>query len=144
MSKHLVAVYGSLRRSMGNHRVLDGAKFIRDDIILGMGMVSFGPYPACDFVSSSDVTDYEHSHDTGITVELYEVDDNGARRLDSLEGCDPYDPESPANYYSRRQVSTKSGEVVWVYFIPDVLDEGHDPVISGDWVTYLNTARMSA
>lgn len=125
MSKTRVAVYGSLRIGMGNNRCLDGAEFIGRCDLAGMGMVSFGSYPACDFDDNST-----------ITIEVFDVDTlTGLPRLDMLEGTDPTDVEGTSNYYSRREVETAYGKA-WVYFIAGTLEEGFPVVEHGDWVRY--------
>lgn len=137
--KYIVAVYGSLRKGMGNHRILEGASFIQGDFIIDMGMVSLGGYPACDFIPPSNTAEFRTD---SIAVELYEVDDAGLARLDRLEGCDPNAPESGANYYNRREVRTGSGTMAWVYFIPNILNSGRPEVGSGDWVEYFNSPKL--
>lgn len=73
--KHIVAVYGSLKKGFGNHRLLSDAKY------LGTGesgakyeMLSFGSFPG--LLDGLNIID----------VELYEVDDIVLSRLDALEG----------------------------------------------------------
>ena len=115
MSKVIyVAVYGTLRKGESNHYIIRDAKPFGVSRIKGFTMYSNGFYP------------YAVSRGKGITVELYKVDADHMRRLDSLEGY-PY-------HYNRKKVTVK-GKKAWVYFTakkPDV--DGITKVDSGDWM----------
>ena len=110
---HLVFVYGSLKHGFGNHRVLGSAEFI-------------GPYvtPSCYTMRSMGAFPFvEKSGDTPISGEIYEVDEDGLRALDCLEGH--------PTFYKREKIDTDYGEA-WIYFINNVT---HDyPVVDdGVW-----------
>lgn len=126
--KHRVAVYGTLRRGMGNDRLLDDATFIGTDTLKDYGMVSLGGFPAIDEREGSDAV-----------VEVYLVDDKQLHRLDMLEGCDGNDPcDNPDNFYSRQEVTLSSGTTAWVYFIPGILEDYQgDSVLEGDWRAFM-------
>lgn len=99
---HLVFVYGTLRRSRGNHQLLEGAHFY------GVGttrqkyaMYLVGGYP----YAISTEPRYP------IVGELYGVDDEILRRLDKLEG-------HPC-YYARSEVAVIVNDTeytAWMYF----------------------------
>lgn len=135
----IIAVYGSLRKGLGNHPVIsaNGAEG-KDYKFLGKGwtdekykMYSLHAYP---FVTSTE-------QQSNIVVELYEVNDYIARRVDGLEGCNPSNPESDSNFYKRMQVDVtlESGDkhVAWMYFIDTREDTTAPPVVHGDWKHYL-------
>lgn len=111
-----VAVYGSLRQGMGNHRLLENSKFLGKDKLDGFIMYSLGGFPCIRTVFPEGNT---------ITVEVYEVDDATFERLDRLEGY--------PSFYDRKKVGTQYGEA-WIYTIER---EKSRPVVeSGDWVLF--------
>lgn len=112
----LVAVYGSLRKTLGNHRLLEDAQFIGTDRISGFRMYSYGAFP---YIRPSDQTDYT------ILIEVYDVTDEEFARLDRLEGY--------PSFYNRKQVPTQFGDA-WIYFIDE--DSQSPEVTSGDWLEY--------
>jgi gamma-glutamylcyclotransferase (GGCT)/AIG2-like uncharacterized protein YtfP len=118
--KKLVAVYGSLRKGLGNHRVLQDSVQVGEDTIQGWDMFSLGGFPGIKSGPGS------------IVIEVYEVVSEGvARGLDSLEG---YRGEnSPNNFYDKETVVTKYGNAE-IY----TLQEGYDggKVEGGNWVTH--------
>jgi len=79
--KHLVAVYGSLKRGYGNFRVMERAKgkFILEAISKKTFVMDGSGYPYINYATG------ENAHP--IFVELFEVDEWGfTNPLDSLEG----------------------------------------------------------
>jgi gamma-glutamylcyclotransferase (GGCT)/AIG2-like uncharacterized protein YtfP len=102
-----VAVYGSLKRGFGNHKRLSQTKIEFEGFIKGgFDMYSLSSYPALCVNPDSDF---------GIDVEVYPLDEQLLKSLDSLEGYPnfytrdlvwvrPYD--SPNDLYS-----------CWVYYI---------------------------
>lgn len=113
-----VAVYGSLRQGMGNHRLLEEGKawYHGKDKLDGFIMYSLGGFPCVRSVFPEG---------NEIVVEVYEVDDETFARLDVLEGF--------PSFYDRKKVSTKYGDA-WIYTIER---EKSRPVVEGgDWVLY--------
>lgn len=112
----LVAVYGSLRKGLGNHQVLGNSQHIGNTRLSGFYMHSFGAYPYI-------------THGSGtITAEVYAVEsEQVAQSLDWLEGY----PE----FYDREQVQTEYG-MAWVYFIDNENNNMHPLVPDGDWVAF--------
>lgn len=126
MNKHKVAVYGSLRKGLYNHRVLDGSEFIKETkTSFPANLRSFGPYP---FVHTSNT-----EKASPISVEIYEVDDSGLQRLDHLEGY--------PNFYDRTQFEFEDGTTAWMYHIETESNEDYELVDSGDWVEYYTKAK---
>lgn len=118
---NLVAVYGSLRSGLGNHRVLGDSPYIDTVRIHGFDMYSYGSYP---YVTTSDGE---------ITVELYRVPDGDiAYGLDCLEGF--------PQFYDRKLVPTPHGQA-WIYFIDNENNEHFPHVKHGDWKKYLGGAE---
>lgn len=98
--KHLVAVYGSLKRGFGNHQLLTDAEFLGEDTIGGWRMLHLGGFPGIIDGNSEEI----------ILIEAYKVSDDEFTRLDSLEGY--------PSFYNRKQVSTSFGDA-WIYFLND-------------------------
>lgn len=122
IQQSLVAVYGSLRKGMSNHRLLMDSPMLSTERIGGFKMYSLGGFP---FIASSD------NEDDRITIEVYGVDQETMRDLDILEGYNPRHPES--SFYNRKLVQTSLGDA-WIYFIDG--RENNHPVLHGDWVQY--------
>jgi len=111
----LVAVYGSLRKSLHNHRLLEEATFLGTTTTSGFTMYSLGGFP---YLTPSDNTN-------PITIEVYDVTEREFANLDRLEGF--------PNFYNRKLIPTEFGEA-WIYFIATASDDL--VVTSGDWLTY--------
>lgn len=71
---HVVCVYGTLRRGLHNHDLLDGAEFVAEGWLRGYAMFRFSSIPVA----------YE-SIDESIYVEAYRVDSETLARIDELE-----------------------------------------------------------
>jgi len=85
-----VAVYGTLRKDCGNHRHLEGARYIGDGHIRGFHMHMLGGFPGVLNVGGPDT----------VKVEVYEIDPYvHLRGLDRLEG---YDAVKDRGMYLRR------------------------------------------
>lgn len=117
--RHVVFVYGSLRRGLSNHARLAGARDLGDDetATASYTMRAYSQWfpGVCDGGS------------TTIRGEVYEVDDDGLAALDRLE--------SNGRFYTRREVPLASGRVAWIYLLPPEEMRG-DRVASGDWLRY--------
>lgn len=124
MSKQLYAVYGSLRCGLGNHRVIEDAKYVgTTQSSPNYTMVSFGSFPAL-----------VRKGDTSVVLEVYEVNDPLMKqRLDMLEGY--HGKNDPNNFYNKVTISTEFGDA-FLYEINEDSPSG-DVVESGDWLKYL-------
>lgn len=114
----LVAVYGSLRKGLGNHPLLErnDAQLLSTEQIKGFQMYSLGGFPF--------ITPDETAGD--ITIEVYAMPITGMRSLDALEGY--------PSFYDRMLVNTSKGQA-WIYFIAD--RDGDYPLVEhGDWVRF--------
>lgn len=116
----LVAVYGSLRRGMGNHDLLSNnrAEFLGEEVVPGYNMISLHAYPA---ILNSE------NQENKITIEVFSVDEDCFKRLDWLEGY--------PTHYNRQLQETSHGDA-WIYFYDRDLSLSDDVVESGDWVEY--------
>ena len=71
----LVAVYGTLKKGFGNHRIIEHCKYIGSDLLEGFDLYDLGPFPGV--VKGNDK----------VFVEIYQLDNEGTKRsLDQLEG----------------------------------------------------------
>lgn len=119
MKSELVAVYGSLRRSLHNHPLLSSSELVGSSVIRGYSMYSAGGFPVV----------YYNDSPTPITIEVYKVDNEGVMsRLDSLEGH--------PNWYRRERVHTPEGEA-WMYIMQDEGYKRNKHIVDGDWLEHV-------
>jgi gamma-glutamylcyclotransferase (GGCT)/AIG2-like uncharacterized protein YtfP len=126
MNKHLVFVYGTLRR--GGARAMSlrfpNSKFIADAKVSG-SLYDLGPYPGLLLNESN----------SSVLGEVYEVDDEILNKLDDIEA---------SSSYWRKHVEISLGTqrtMCWIY-VPE-----HNPefysyrtlITSGDWIEYAKT-----
>jgi gamma-glutamylcyclotransferase (GGCT)/AIG2-like uncharacterized protein YtfP len=125
MDKHLVFVYGTLRR--GGVRampdIFPGARFVGDAKVSGR-LYDLGAYPGL-------VIDKAGS---AVAGEVYEVDDEILNRLDEIEAS--------GSYYVRRRIEVSVGDdkmTCWVYEPSPELYSLRTLITSGDWIEYAKT-----
>ena len=114
-----VAVYGSLKKGFGNHRLLAHIEANTKDVVQGFDMYSLGGFPGIKKGEGS------------IAVELYEVDDTTLSRLDSLEG---YRKGADNTFYDRLTVTTDSGAETLIYVYMGQVDESRK--VEGEVATW--------
>lgn len=96
-----MAVYGTLRRDFGAHRLLGKDSFFEGTTyICGFEMVSMGGFPGAYRVEDLN---------KAIFAEVYHVPKSMFNDLDRYEGH--------PNFYHRELVATPYGDV-WLYFLP--------------------------
>jgi gamma-glutamylcyclotransferase (GGCT)/AIG2-like uncharacterized protein YtfP len=124
MNKHLVFVYGTLRR--GDARSMSSrfpsSKFIADATVSG-SLYDLGAYPGLLLNES----------DSPVTGEVYEVDDETLKRLDEFEA---------SSNYLRKQVEIPLGthtRTCWAYEPDPEFYSLHTVITSGDWIEYAKT-----
>lgn len=126
---NLVAVYGSLRKGMGNHSYLTHCKYVGDfnsEPIYDMYSVS-GAYPA--LVSEGN---------TSINMEVYQVSKQIQFVLNRLEGYQGIG--NPDNLYDRVIIDTPYGKAYLYLFNMSV--SRMVQVESGDWVSFKNSVKL--
>lgn len=123
---NLVAVYGSLRKGMGNHGVLNGTDFVSTERKeLPFDMISLGAYPAL----------LPKEGESLITFELYRMND--VVQLHSLDALEGYNGGSGRyNLYERRIIELEGMEPFWIYYMDDREGYSQGYVDEGDWVKY--------
>ena len=127
---HLVFVYGSLLRGLGNHRVIADGELLGEGVTdANYHMVSLGGFPGV-------IEDGK----TAIVGELYRVSDATLRGLDQLEGN--------GSFYTRvqRTITLTDGRTrtAWIYLLP--AERGYldnDPVETGSWREYHQRTRRT-
>ena len=114
----LVAVYGTLKRGLGNFHFLTDAAYLGSDTLKEITLYDLGPYPGAKAELSA-----------GIGVEIFSVTAQQLQQLDLLE---EYSPQAPAEgLYDRRLFMTHYG-IAWVYlYNPPVT--GLVPITTGGW-----------
>ncbi|HEY0324062.1 MAG TPA: gamma-glutamylcyclotransferase family protein [Pyrinomonadaceae bacterium] len=124
MNKHLVFVYGTLRR--GGARAMSirfpNSKFIADVKVSG-SLYDLGAYPGLLLNESSSL----------VAGEVYEVDDETLNELDDFEAS--------SNYW-RKQVEISLGanrKACWTYEPNPEFYSPRTLITSGDWIEYAKT-----
>lgn len=113
-----VAVYGTLRNNGSNHRLLAGAELLATTkTAKNYDMFSLGAFPYIDLSKGDSKSQ--------ITVEVYEVSEEGLGTLDMLEGY--------PRFYSRSEVELENGMTAWIYHINGYKARQAPCVASGDW-----------
>ena len=121
MTKILVAVYGSLRKGLGNHRLLENAKYLGD----------FETEPIFSLYSLGSFPGLKKEGTTSVTMEVYEVTPIEANRIDQLEG---YVPGRESTFYDKIPIETPYGEASVYIYVDRIPDARLVP--SGDWKQY--------
>lgn len=117
MNKHLVFVYGSLRRGGTNHYMLAESNFLGRYLTEPRyTMFRLGQFPAV--VARGD---------TAIAGEIYRISDEAFALLDELN-CYP-------TVFSRQLIHSPAGEI-WIYLYNRLVGT-KDMVAHGDWLRYL-------
>jgi gamma-glutamylcyclotransferase (GGCT)/AIG2-like uncharacterized protein YtfP len=121
MEKTLIAVYGSLRKNMGNDHLLSTSEYLGDfQTKPEFSLYSLGYYPGL-----------KTGGNTSVTMEVYEVDEKTAERVDRLEG---YTPGEKATFYDKIPIETPYGEASVYIYVNDIPQERL--VESGDWKAF--------
>lgn len=126
MNKHLVFVYGSLRRgSAGAMSVrFPASKFIAEAHVNG-SLYDLGDYPGLLLNEANSL----------VTGEVYEVDDELLNELDAFEA---------SSNYRRKQVEISLGgdrKVCWTYEPDPEFYSLRTLITSGDWIEYVRRLK---
>jgi gamma-glutamylcyclotransferase (GGCT)/AIG2-like uncharacterized protein YtfP len=124
MNKHLVFVYGTLRRGGAGAMSLrfPDSKFIANAKVSG-SLYDLGAYPGLLLNESNSL----------VTGEVYEVDEETLKKLDDFEA---------ASSYRRKQDEISLGaqhKVCWIYEPNPEFYSLRELITSGDWVEYAKT-----
>lgn len=104
--RHLVAVYGTVKRNHYNHITLaelDEVKYLGTITLDGFRMFSINQwFPGIVYSETDSIED----------VEVFEITETQLKALDQLEGFNRFKQDS--SLYLRRSVTTPFGEA-WIY-----------------------------
>ncbi|HEY0547167.1 MAG TPA: gamma-glutamylcyclotransferase family protein [Pyrinomonadaceae bacterium] len=124
MNRHLVFVYGTLRR--GGVRAMPllfpEATFIEQAKAHGR-LYDFGAYPGLMLDESNSL----------VVGEVYEIDDEILNKLDEIE---------TESHYRRKQVELSVGDrrkMCWIYVFDPRFYSRLNLIESGDWIEYAKT-----
>ena len=124
MNKHLVFVYGTLRR--GSVRAMSirfpRSRFVADAKVSG-SLYDLGAYPGLLLEESNSM----------VIGEVYEVDNETLSRLDDFES---------SSHYWRKQVKISLGtqsKKCWIYAPNPEAFPRRTLITSGDWIEYAKT-----
>ncbi|MGM7700339.1 gamma-glutamylcyclotransferase family protein [Pseudalkalibacillus sp. Hm43] len=125
--RHLVFVYGTLRKGASNHHVLNGARCVAENAWIKGTLYDTGlGYPALSLSPHGKV----HG-------EIFEVDDIGLQTLDQLEG---FVADRESNLYERmvQKVTTRDGLLdTYIYTVDHNLSICQKCIPSGDWIQWV-------
>lgn len=122
--KYLVSVYGSLRKTMGNHQY-----YLSSSVYKG----TFSTEPEYTLHSLSHYPGLKLNGNHSIVMEVYEVDEDTLKNLNRLEG---YYPGEKSTFYDRIEIDTPWGKAFTYIYVNELSKESI--VESGDWVDYKN------
>lgn len=130
MKKHLVSVYGSLRKKMYNHQYhLSTSEY--------KGTFSTEPEYTLHEISSFPGLKQNGNH--SVVMEVYEVDEEVLKNLNRLEG---YYPGEKSTFYDRIEINTPWGKAFTYIYVNNL---SKDSIIeSGDWVAHKNDKSWSS
>lgn len=128
--KYKVAVYGSLRKGLGNHVLLKKAKYLgRFETPAKYTMYSVNlMFPGL-----------KKKGNTCITMEAYEVTKEELVRINLLEGFEP-NRTTGSNHYNRFSLNTPFGEAYCFEYASST--DNLYTVDSGDWVSFRNNHQF--
>ena len=124
MNKHLVFVYGTLRRGGAGAMSIrfPDSQFIADAEVRG-SLYDLGAYPGLLLNESN----------SSVIGEVYEVDDATLNKLDDFEA---------SSHYWRKQVEISLGthrRICWIYEPNPEFYSPRTLITSGDWIEYAKT-----
>jgi len=115
----LIAVYGTLRKENGNHRLIENADY----------KGTYTTEPIYNLYSLGGFPGLKEGGKTAVVLEVYAVNKEEARRVDGLEG---YYPGETPTFYDKIQIETPWGKAdVYTY-----VRQPHESSLieSGDWM----------
>lgn len=126
-NKKLICVYGSLRKGLHNHGIIENAE------LLG----TFWSEPIYSLYSLGGFPGLKENGDTSVLMEVYSVNDIEAKRVDSLEG---YSEDGNNWFYDKVSIETPYGTASVYIYVPSV--DNRMKVESGDWKEYVNQKNL--
>lgn len=128
----LVAVYGTLRKGLGNfQRFLTECKY----------MGSYETSPNYSLYNLGSFPGLQKDGATPVVMEVFEIDKNKLQELDRLEGYELDGPKN-SNFYEREPIETPFGIAFTYFYYRKVLKA--NLIESGDWVEFQTTKKINA
>lgn len=121
MNKNLIAIYGTLRKGNGNHRLIKDSKYLG----------TFNSQPEFSLYTLGGFPGLKINGKTSVVMEVYEVTDEVAKNVDNLEG---YDPNKASYFYDKININTPYG-LAGVYIYVNKISENR-LIASGDWMEH--------
>lgn len=110
-----IAVYGSLRKGRGNHRLIQHSTQLTQEVVsIPFRMISLGGFPGL----------IPTDQNQNIHIEVYEVDDSTYKDVERLEGY--------PRFYQKAKIETSQGEAD-IYILEDEHYQSYPSVETGDW-----------
>ena len=126
-NKYLVAVYGSLRKKMGNHQY-----YLSNSEYKG----TFSTEPEYTLHSLTYYPGLKLNGTTSVIMEVYEVNEETLSNLNRLEG---YQPKEKSTFYDRIEINTPWGKSYTYIYVSEL---SKDSIVeSGDWVKFKTEER---
>ena len=126
--KYLVSVYGSLRKTMGNHNY-----YLLNSEYKG----TFTTEPEYTLHSLSAYPGLKQNGNHSVVMEVYEVDEDTLKNLNRLEG---YRPGETSTFYDRIEIDTPWGKAFTYIYVNEL---SKDSIVeSGDWVGFKNKEKF--
>ena len=126
-NKHLVGVYGSLRRGQSNHHY-----YLSESDYKG----TFTTEPEYTLHSLSWYPGLKQNGNHSVVMEVYEVDEKTLETLNRLEG---YRPGEKVSFYDRIEINTPWGKAFTYIYVNEL---SKDSIVeSGDWVEFKNKKK---
>lgn len=124
----LIAVYGTLRKELGNHSIIAKAVYLGNfSSYAGFTMYDIGAFPAL-----------VNNGCTSIEFEVYAVNKDEAEAVDRLEG---FNGPKSYNHYEKGIISTPYGKAYYYYY--KRAPENTAIVLSGDWKDHAGTKMVA-
>jgi len=119
-----IAVYGTLRKGFGNHRIIKDAEMLwKGEVEIPFEMISLGGFPG--LIPSQEVKT--------ISMEVYSVNDDEYESVECLEGY--------PDFYQKAVISTPVGEAE-AYVLLNRRYVTYPKVEDGDWLLYIKPNRL--
>jgi len=122
----LVAVYGSLRKKLHNHHLIESSDYLG----------SFSSEPVYYMYDLKSYPGIVEGGDTSILMEVYKVDSDTMKKLNLLEGYDENNLDKKYNFYNRKEINTPYGRSYFYVYNYEIFD--YKKVECGDWHSYKN------
>ncbi len=125
--KYLVSVYGSLRKTMGNHDY-----YLSTSEYKG----TFSTEPEYTLHSLHHYPGLKLNGNTSVVMEVYEVTEKVLSNLNTLEG---YSTDRKPTFYDRIEIDTPWGKAFTYVYVNEL---SKDSIVeSGDWVDFKTTKK---